>query len=63
MSEAAIFSMRILIQEYLLLEFLKLVILSNNSYSDTGEESYRTYFLPGTVKLPGYLPEFISDLF
>lgn len=43
-SEAAIFSMRILIQEYLLLEFLKLVILSNNSYSDTGEESYRTYF-------------------
>lgn len=44
MGEAAIFSMCILIQEYLLLEFLKLVILSNNSYNDMGEESYRTYF-------------------
>lgn len=45
MGEAAVFSMGNLIQEDLLLEFLKLVvILANNSYNDTGEESYRTYF-------------------
>jgi len=37
--ETATFSTGILIHGYLLVEFLKLVILSNNSYNDMGEES------------------------
>lgn len=64
MGETATFRTGILIHGCLLVEFLKPAILSSNSYNEShGWRVLENIFLLGTVKLPGYLPECISDLF